>query len=409
MGAIILFKTCHMAKWCRSMYFSSHYIEIFNLFCNHQLNRQFLRDISKVIKQFEDKDAASKKSIAALESANCKLLEHKQNLQSELASVLAENERILSALNKRFSKPQVDRMLYDKNTHWTYEDYGSAIVLLGLGKKSYNYMRSHYDLPFPCVSSVKRYLSTIRFEPGMLEIVINLLEYVGQSMSELERQSALTFDEMHIHQTCCYDATRDQVYGPSRQVQVINIRGLFSEWKNPIFYEYDCPITDQLMDKILRALHSANFPVVLIDCDHGTSNDKFYKKSGVTLEKPYFLHPVTKEPVFCIHDCPHTCKLCKNHLIDKGLRLNPNSTPVKVATKEPLLELVVRHGREELVRHKMTLEHLTAQGSERQNVRKAVQVLSASTAKALLTAGQKGLLDSKNYEVSSNSNIVFNL
>ena len=43
----------------------------------------------------------------------------------------------------------------------------------------------------------------------------------------------LSFDEMHI------DSKLDKILGPFKKVQVVLIRGLFSPWKQPVYFDFD--------------------------------------------------------------------------------------------------------------------------------------------------------------------------
>lgn len=46
----------------------------------------------------------------------------------------------------------------------------------------------------------------------------------------------LSFDEMNVDARVCYDQDEDKVYGPHSQAQVVMVRALCSNWKQPIFF-----------------------------------------------------------------------------------------------------------------------------------------------------------------------------
>lgn len=88
--------------------------------------------------------------------------------------------------------------------------------------------------------------------------------------------------------------------------------------------------------------------------------------------------PTGREIVY-IPDGPHTLKLIRNWLLDTGFLLD-NS----VINKKPLEALINKTTTELSVCHKLTPEHLSCEGPQRQKVRLATQLLSHTTATALI-------------------------
>ena len=52
-------------------------------------------------------------------------------------------------------------------------------------------------------------------------------------------QAVIAFDEMSLNGTIAYDSTLDQIYGPCKNLMVVIARGIFADWKIPVFYGYD--------------------------------------------------------------------------------------------------------------------------------------------------------------------------
>lgn len=352
------------------------------------------------MKARDEENQKSAASVAKLEKENLKLQQEQIKLKAELQEALDGNCRIMKAMQNNLTPAQIDRLLYNKRTQWSSQDYESAIILLGISSKGYQYTRLHYKYPLPCVSAVKRYLSKIHFEPGELNLVFALMEYLGATLSEIEKFVIVTFDEMYLRKVCAYDPKNDVVIGPCNQVQVVNVRSLFGAWKNPIFFNFDTPMTPEIYNSLVKRLHKAGFTVVANVSDSASTNKKFFKDMGCTLTSPVFKHPETQMPIVCLHDPPHNVKLCRNHLLDKSIRLNPNQEPARVATKSCLLELVQLTCAVDGPPHDVRIEHLTVKGSDRQHVGRAVQVLSPRTGNSLISAGKSGLLKSTDYQVN---------
>jgi len=59
--------------------------------------------------------------------------------------------------------------------------------------------------------------------------------------------------------------------------------GLLSNWKQPIFYNYDTAITKKLLYNIIEALHIHSFNVIAIVSDMGSSKVGLWKDLGVSI------------------------------------------------------------------------------------------------------------------------------
>jgi len=325
-------------------------------------------------------------------------------------SVKERNRLVEAALQPYYTKPQLDRMLYGKFTHWTAEDYSNATVLLGLGTKSYRYFRINMKYPLPAVSCVRAHVAKIAAEEGLLKPVLNLMAARGRTMTELQKQTVVTFDEVHISTEVCFDRADDRALGPHKKTQVIMTRGLFAPWKNPLYYAFDTNVTEQLIDEVLTALHEAGFSVVAITSDMGGDNRNLCKAMDIDEKVTYFLHPVTARRVFCFADVPHLLKLARNHLFDDRILLNAkqkNANLWLVAGKEPLTDLLKLQNRVELEAHKMHWPHMQCAGFERQKVNLAVQVLSNSTANCLEKAEEAGHISAGKLKVTLLHKMLF--
>ena len=69
------------------------------------------------------------------------------------------------------------------------------------------------------------------------------------------------------------------------------LRGLFENYKIPIWYRFDTALTPEELLEIIKKIEAAGFHVVAVTCDMGKSNQKCAKDLGVTLEHPFFENP----------------------------------------------------------------------------------------------------------------------
>ena len=132
------------------------------------------------------------------------------------------------------------------------------------------------------------------------------------------RKCCITFDELHIDPSFCYDALLDQIHGSQNQALVAYARGVFSKWKVPVFYGYNIMFDKTGLEELLRALNHARIDVVALCCDNAGPNRGLWMELGVNELSTSFVHPDTLENVYCIADPVHLLKLVRNNLFDHG-------------------------------------------------------------------------------------------
>ncbi|CAI6358511.1 unnamed protein product [Macrosiphum euphorbiae] len=216
--------------------------------------------------------------------------------------------------------------------------------------------------------------------PGFID-VFSVMK--GKSENMTENITILSFDEMYLHNRIEYEPQEQRILGPCNNVQVMCARGLFSQWKQPIFFDFDCDMSD-------KKLHDVGFLVVAFVSDMGPKNRGLHKKLDITPTKPYFENPsIPGEKVFCFADTPHLLKLIRNHLLDNDLILADG----QVINRKPLDKLVEIQTAQLKPGWKLSKTLLDVKGSERQNVKAAARVLYANTAKAILFVGDNQLFN----------------
>ncbi|KAL4091696.1 hypothetical protein QTP88_026347 [Uroleucon formosanum] len=145
---------------------------------------------------------------------------------------------------------------------------------------------------------------------GILEDVIKMMQLKGETLPDYEKLTVLIFDEVKISSTMEYDVYRDEVVGPHSQMQVVMARGIASQWKQPIFVDFDQKMTKSILFSIIDKLDQIGF-----------NNPVCFTLRG-------------KEIVF-IPDAPHILKLIRNWLLDTGFQFNE-----QLINKRPLESLI---------------------------------------------------------------------
>lgn len=190
------------------------------------------------------------------------------------------------------------------------------------GQSVYNFMRNELNYPLPCVQTLREWSTNIKMHEGVLHDVVRLMGVAGSGMSERDRVTIVSYDEIYVEQMVEYDFRNDGILGPHKSLQVIMARGLFAKWKQPVYARCDTKMTPEILNQVIAALHEAGYNVVAAVSDCGGGNQGLWKELGIDVIKDHtrtkMPHPVTGNPIHMIPDAPHLLKLIRNWLLDCG-------------------------------------------------------------------------------------------
>lgn len=359
--------------------------------CSFEYSGQIM---SERIKELEEENFKLKNHISKLEkkvklmSINsdrqkklliCKINFLKRNLEKSFQK--KTSERVKSVLGKILSPSQIKMLIDGKRiSKWNEQDITNAISLRAVSTKCYAFLRNRMGMPLPSISTLKRWCRNIDFSEGILTSILNFMKTKGDSMTAADKFTMICFDEMNLDSRICYDAAKDKILGPHSNVQVVMAKGIVKHWKQPIYYDFDQPITKELLFEIIKIMEENEFNVLGIVSDLGGKNIRLWNELNVTPESNSFLNPSDKSrKILVFADFPHLLKLLRNHLLDHGIKLASG----KIIEKSIFENLLEVDSGELKICPKLTWAHISVKRNERQNVRMAAQLLSDHVAKAL--------------------------
>ena len=162
------------------------------------------------------------------------------------------------------------------------------------------------------------------------------------------------------------------------------LRGLFKNFKIPVWYDFDKKMTDKELKEIITKLEDITYHVICLTMDNGGDNIGLAGSLGISEEdQPYFDHPTRPgEKVFVFFDPVHLLKLMRNHILEKGFILESGIT-VGLKQFEKLLKEQGTCETTDTKLTKLTGKHIYPKDQEKQTVLTAVQLFSSSVAHAL--------------------------
>lgn len=310
---------------------------------------------------------------------------HEQEMKNKLQEMLSPF----------FTPGQVKRLMnpMQKLTRWSSEDIAAAISLRSVSPKAYRYLRKNKKIPLPALSTLRKWVASFNLDEGILTDVLLIMKYKGENMTEFEKATVICFDEIHLSNQMAIERRQERVIGPHKKCQVVMARGLFKKWKQPVFYDFDQDLTKELLFKIIVQLYNSGYTVFGMTCDLGPSNQNLIKqlKSNImeNEDETYFEHPCDENvKIHVFVDAPHLMKLLRNHFLDSGLHVDGHF--VTSAALERLLQI---NSGDLKIAFKLSRIHLDVKGTQRQNVKLATQIFSATNASAIEWCGSRGFMD----------------
>ena len=217
-------------------------------------------------------------------------------------------------LKGTLSDNQIDLILQKKKrVIWTDEELSAALTLRYFSKKAYNYLAKDLKYPLPSIATLKRYAKRLNIKEGILDDVLKVVGNITKTFTRRDRECVLSFDEMKVSKILVYDPVSDEVIGPYNYLQVVMARGLFKNWKQPVFIGFDQKMTKDIIMTIIAKLAEHNINVTAIVSDNCQANIGCWKELGAYDHKqPYFTHPTNEGKIFVCPDAPHLLKLTRN-------------------------------------------------------------------------------------------------
>lgn len=279
--------------------------------------RQECKKLRKINETITKNLVEERKHSAKLE----KDLKKVNELTDKNKSGISKNDLILKVkemLSSTLSANQIDLILKTrKKVRWSKDDISKAFTLRYYSKRAYLFMRKE-NFPLPNLATLQKYAQIINLKSGILHDILKYIALFGENMSDKERTTVLLYDEMKVCSLYEYDKKYDEIFGPFSYVQVVMARGLFSNWKQPVYVGFDKNMNKDLLLEIIVALHNVNYQVVAVVSDCGASNQGTWTSLGISVENVSFSHPVTNDKIYCFADAPHLLKLIRNWLLKTG-------------------------------------------------------------------------------------------
>lgn len=282
-----------------------------------------------------------------------------------------------------------------------------AMSLYYKSPSTYSYMRRS-KIFFPGESTIRKWIHSNVFEPGINENLFEHLELKCAHMNPLQKACVILFDEMSIMKALEYSKNFDYVEGfqdlgaligrslaMATHALVIMIRGLYSQSKLPVAYfltseNLDGQTLKLILEQSVINIIKIGFVPKIMTCDRGPTNRKVYSLWDISPTNNKI--KIGGCEIFCMYDVPHLFKSIRNNLLTGNFIDQDGNTvsfeDIRLTYKIDIKSTTAR------AMPKITPAHLNPNPFQKMTCKLALQLFSNTVAGAVKTAADNGELSS---------------
>lgn len=241
-------------------------------------------------------------------------------------------------LKQRIANLTNAEIVRDNDTNslpWTHAELCKAFSLQRLNIPLFNYLRDKFSIPLPSVEDVSEFVRKIQLIRGLQTPMLQMLEYDGHIYQDHEKVTILQISYVKTAEIYEYDETADLIWGPHKFLTLIIARGLYSDWSQMVYLNFDTRVTKSELNNVIEALHKINFSIAGITCNFEEGKSDVFTELSVCYGKGFFPHPITSEKIFCFYYLNDLLQATNSHFVTGHLSLDDGQQNT-MRSKQPI-------------------------------------------------------------------------
>lgn len=201
---------------------------------------------------------------------------------------------------------------------WSNAELSKAYSLQKLSRPFYRYVQERMLLPLPTIEVIEKYVDSIHMIRGLLPNMLQILEYDSETMTDIDRVTVLQITEIKTATIYEYDKAMDKILGPHTKMTVVVARGLYSDWSQAVYINFDVTAFKPCLNMIIEELHKIKYPVVACVCNYHENDQNIWTELGVSMGCNYFPHPITTEFIYAFYYVDDLYAELRNQFCENG-------------------------------------------------------------------------------------------
>lgn len=351
-----------------------------NQIVNLSANLSIYRNINT---NYNKKISAQNITIQNFKSENQQLAADKERIEVDMYRMRADYNEVLQSSNVKSEKilrleqrwdnvfrkfdPSVIRVM--KGDIAKVKKYSLAAIskfstLSLVGASKYELIRKVIDIPMPSYRTLQSMRSDIKVHPGYVQFAFDLLREKVKSLSGIDLECVLGFDETSISGKFVFDEKLGRIVSENSALAV-QVRSMTDAFRQTIFFEFGKNLDEENLFDLIARLQELGVNVRAITSDSGPKNRTLWTALGCTEHDFFFYHNKMKIHVFT--DMSHNLKLVRDHLLKDKFKLESGH----VISGKAIIELMNRGEFGLLMKHVKPLKT-----RDKQNVSYALKVFN---------------------------------
>lgn len=269
-----------------------------------------------------------------------KMLEEKNRLLLDMFDKRGDEIRMLKQRLSHLINDKVDQETKENGINsilWTNAELCKAFSLQRLSTALFIYLRDKFLIPLPSDKDVAKFVRNIQLVRGLQTTMLQILEYDGQIYKDFEKVAVLQVSYIKTSEIFEYDESLDMIWGPHKYVTVIVARGLYNDWSQLVYLNFDTRVTKQDLNGVIEALHKINFNVTAVACNFDEAKSDLFTELQVGYGRGFFSHSITTEKVFCFYYLDDMLQAINTHFVAGHLMLDDGQQSAqRTSTKQPI-------------------------------------------------------------------------
>ena len=206
-----------------------------------------------------------------------------------------------------------------KGSDYTAEEIRNGTLLMFSRLSTYKLLRKlDENGRWPCPDTNRRHLRKFSCKWGIQDEFFTLYALRLSPMKPSAKNVSLSFEEIDIKAQTLYSERHKERLPKAKKAMVVMSRGLGSGHKEPLFYDYDRPMTEELLSELIIKTEEAGAHVRNVVLDMG--NQSLLSKMKVYSGEFTFPHPTRPtEKIAIIPDYPHGLKNLRTNVFKHGV------------------------------------------------------------------------------------------
>ena len=207
---------------------------------------------------------------------------------------------------------------------YTKEEIRKGTLLMFSSLKAYHLLRKLDEKGrWPSPRTNRRHLQDFKCKWGLQDEMFWLYSLKLEPMKESDKNISLSFDEIDLKPKTQYSERHKERLPKAKKAMVVMARGLGSGHKEALYYDYDTPMTYNLLVEIIIKTEETGAHVRNVVMDMG--NQSLLSSLKVYRGEYKFPHPTRPgQFIAIIPDYPHGLKNLRTNVFKHGVHFDYN-------------------------------------------------------------------------------------